>query len=175
MKDFKADTVLHQHKNLVYHLITRTVHDHSAHEDLFQEVFLQILKNLDRFEGRSKLSTWISSLTLNTCFNYLRKQKKRGSNYSLSQWFEERGDIAAVNVLPSDDCEKKDIQKRIEAAIGGLKNKYRLPLILFYFENFSYQQIADILEMPIGTVKSNLFRGLRYLKKIIGGNKDEFL
>lgn len=175
MKSFKTDVVLQQHKNLVYHLITRTVHDHSAHEDLFQEVFLQIFKSLSRFEGRSKLSTWISKLTFNTCFNYIRKQNNGGIDYPLSQWLEERGDIAAADVLPSDDCEKKDIKNRINVAMEGLKNKYKLPLILFYFEHFSYQQIAEVLEMPIGTVKSNIFRGLKYLKKIMGGNKDEFL
>jgi RNA polymerase sigma-70 factor (ECF subfamily) len=172
----KIDDLLSRYQNLVYHLITRTVFDTSAHQDLFQEVFMQVIQDLPRFEGRSKLSTWISSITLNTCFNHLRKQKRVAGNFSLNQWLEHRGDIPAKNVtLPAENCEREDTKQKLTTALEGMENKYRIPLILFYFEDFSYQQIAETLEMPLGTVKTNLYRGLRALKKSMGGNKNEFL
>jgi len=63
-----TDRLIEDHKNLVYHLIHRTVRDRTAHEEIFQEVFLNVLESLPRFEGRSKLSTWIASIAVHTSY-----------------------------------------------------------------------------------------------------------
>ncbi len=79
------DEVVSQHKDLVYHVINRIVFDANYHQDLFQETFLSIAKNFPTFQGRSKLSTWVYSVTAHTCLNHLRKLKSNRS-YSLEEW-----------------------------------------------------------------------------------------
>ena len=80
-----TDRLVEDHKNLVYHLIRRTVRDRTAHEEIFQEVFLNVLESLCRFEGGSKLSTWIASITVHTCYKFIQKASTRnGSNRSVT-------------------------------------------------------------------------------------------
>lgn len=168
------DSLVADYKNLVYHLIYRTVFDRDAHDELFQEVFLQIFKGLNGFKGRSRLSTWVAAVTLNTCFNHIRKSS--GSNTrSLEQWLVQGGEVPTRSTSPQTLAETEDSGIKIDAALNRLANNYKIPLVLFYFENYTYKQIADVLKCPLGTVKSNLFRGLKELRRMLGGNINEFL
>jgi RNA polymerase sigma-70 factor (ECF subfamily) len=169
-----ADRLVEDHKDLVYHLIHRTVRDRAAHEEVFQEVFLNVLESLPRFEGRAKLSTWIASIALHTCYKFIHKAGKQERVASFGEWLE-RGPEPGV---PSDlqaDLERSDVSRRLERHLAELAPKYALPVTLFYLEGMSYQEIAGILEVPLGTVKSHLFRGLRELRKRIEGGGDGFL
>ena len=168
------DTLVVDYKSLVYHLISRTVYDRSVHDELFQEVFLQIYKGIAHFRGKSRLSTWIASVTLNTCFTHIKKATRRNT-LSLEQWLEETGGIASELSSPQDSSEEEDSGRKIEDALNRLANKYKVPLVLYYFENYSYREIAGILKCPLGTVKSNLYRGLKELRLRLGGDINEFL
>ena len=80
--------MIEDHKNLVYHLIHRTVRDWASHEEIFQEVFLNVLESMPRFEGRSKLSTWIASIAVHTCYKFIQKAGKREQSVSFGDWLE---------------------------------------------------------------------------------------
>lgn len=163
---------------------------------------MNVLESLPRFEGRSKLSTWIASVTVNTCYKYIQKAGKRERVESFGDWLEEvpepgirrpgpsvRGTEPGIRAPGSgirgfepgfssdlqNNLERKDIRQRLEKHIGELAPKYSLPITLFYLEEMSYQEIAEVLEIPMGTVKSHLFRGLRELRKRIKGGEDELL
>lgn len=163
-----------EYRSLVYHLISRTVYDRGIHEELFQEVFLQIFKGIPSFKGKSRLSTWIASVTLNTCFNYIRKSTRQ-RKLSMHEWLLEMEEVPAETHSPLTRLETEDCSRRIEAALNQLPNKYKMPLILFYFENYSYREISKILKCPMGTVKTNLYRGLKELRRYLGGDKNELL
>lgn len=169
-----TDRLIEDHKNLVYHLIHRIVLDRTLHEEIFQEVFLNVLQSLPRFEGRSKLSTWIASIAVHTCYKFIQKTGKREQVVSFGDWLE--GGLEPG--VPSDlqeNLEKDDVRRRLERHLRKLPPNYALPLSLFYMEGMSYQEITEILGVPLGTVKSHLFRGLRELRKRIEGDEDGYL
>jgi RNA polymerase sigma-70 factor (ECF subfamily) len=166
-----TDRLVENHQNLVYHLIHRTVRDRTAHEEVFQEVFLNVLESLPRFEGRSKLSTWIGSIAVKTCYKYIQKDGKRERVESFHDWLEARPEPGVPSNL-QENLERNDLRRRLERHLGELAPKYALPVTLFYLEEMSYQEIAEVLDIPLGTVKSHLFRGLRELRKRIEGGQD---
>ncbi|MDH4270390.1 MAG: RNA polymerase sigma factor [Candidatus Aminicenantes bacterium] len=169
-----TDRLVEDHKNLVYHLIHRTVRDRTAHEEIFQEVFLNVLESLPRFEGRSKLSTWIASIAVHTCYKFIQKAGKRERVESFGDWLEGGPEPDVPSDL-QENLERSDVRRRLERHLGELGPKYALPVTLFYLEGMSYQEIAEILEVPLGTVKSHLFRGLKELRKRIEGGEDGHL
>lgn len=169
-----TDRLVEEHKNLVYHLIHRTVRDRTIHEEIFQEVFLSVLESLPRFEGRSKLSTWIASIAVHTCYKFIRRAGKRERVESFRDWLEEGFEPGVPSDL-QENLERSDVRRRLERHLGELAPKYALPVALFYLEGMSYQEIAEVLEIPLGTVKSHLFRGLRELRKRVEGDDDGLL
>jgi RNA polymerase sigma-70 factor (ECF subfamily) len=169
-----TDWLVEDHKDLVYHLIHRTVRDRTAHEEIFQEVFLNVLESLPRFEGSSKLSTWIASITVHTCYKFIQKAGKRERTESFGDWLEEWPEPGVPPDL-QENLERSDVRQRLERHLAELAPKYALPVTLFYFEGMNYREISEILEVPMGTVKSHLFRGLRELREKIEGGKDGFL
>jgi RNA polymerase sigma-70 factor (ECF subfamily) len=169
-----TDRLIEDHKNLVYHLIHRTVRDRTAHEEIFQEVFLNVFESLPRFEGRSKLSTWIASIAVHTCYKFIYKAGKQERIESFGDWLEGRPDPGVPSDL-QENLERNDVRRRLERHLGELAPKYALPVTLFYLEGMSYKEIAEVLGVPLGTVKSYLFRGLKELRKRIEGGEDGFL
>jgi DNA-directed RNA polymerase specialized sigma24 family protein len=85
---WNTDRLVEDHKNLVYHLIRRTVHDRTAHEEVFQKVFLNVLEGLPRFRGGSKLSTWIAAVAVHTCYKFIQKASRRGRVESFGDWLD---------------------------------------------------------------------------------------
>ena len=169
------NNIVEKHQKLVYHLIYRIVSDRSVADDLFQEVFLNIFKSLPDFKGNSKLSTWIASLTINTCYTHFKRQKRDSRTYSLENFMDETAGIADSGPSISEKMERQEINEALADALGKMSMKYRIPIVLFYLEGHSYIEISEILEIPMGTVKTHLFRGLKQLKTIMGGGINEFL
>ncbi len=169
-----TDRLVEDHKDLVYHLILRTVRDRTAHEEIFQEVFLNVLESLPRFEGRSKLSTWVASIAIHTCYKFIQKAGKRVRVESFPNWLERELEPSVPSDL-QENLERSDMRRRLEQNLAQFAPRYALPVTLFYLEGMSYQEIAEILEVPLGTVKSHLFRGLRELRKMNEGGEDGFL
>jgi len=169
-----TDRLIEDHKNLVYHIIHRTVRDRTAHEEIFQEVFLNVLESLPRFEGRSHLSTWIASIAVHTSYKFIQKAGRRERVESFGGGLEERPDPGVPSDL-QENLERNDVRRRLDRHLGELAPKYALPVTLFYLEGMSYKEIAEVLGVPLGTVKSHLFRGLNELRKRIKGGEDGHL
>ncbi len=169
-----TDRLVEDYKNLVYHLIHRTVRDRTAHEEIFQEVFLNLLESLPRFEGRSKLSTWIASIAVHTCYKHIQKSGKRERVDSFGDWLEGGPEPGVLSDL-QENLERNDLRRRLDRHLEELPPKYALPITLFYLEGMSYKEIAEVLALPLGTVKSHLFRGLGELRKMIEGGEDGHL
>lgn len=169
MPHIDPDRLVEDHKNLVYHLIARFIPETSAREEVFQEVFLNVFRSLPTFKGDSKLSTWIASVAIHTCYTQVRKIIRDRRTTSLDQWLENDGE-AGLTRPPGEECLKRDDARRmLTDHIDRLPPKYKAPIWLFYFEGLRYEDIAEALNIPMGTVKIHLFRGMKKLRQAMEG------
>lgn len=128
-------------------------------DDIAQDVFITVFKNLKHFRFESQFTTWLYRITVNKCKDYLRKKAVRRI---FSPIKDEEEDIASFRIN-----EDPDIKEIVRNAIAQLPDKLRIPLVLRDMEGFSYQEIAETLNCEIGTVKSRIFRAREALRKIL--------
>lgn len=148
-----------RHKEKVRNIIYLTLSNTDAIDDIAQEVFITVFKNLKSFRFESQFTTWLYRITINKCKDYLRKTKIRKIFLPLN-------DDKEYNVLGSIN-ENTDIKQIVRNAIASLPDKLRIPIMLKDLEGFSYQEIADTMNCEIGTIKSRIFRGRETLKNIL--------
>ena len=136
-------------------IVTRMVgYEHT--EDMVQEVFLRVYETIGNFRGESSLRTWLNRIAYNLCVSFLRKQARHGS-VSL----DEVGEEALFHLLPASDSsslKQLDLSLLLEDAIGELPPRYRAVITFYYDDRLKYHEIAEIMDMPIGTVKTYLHR-----------------
>jgi len=148
-----------RHKEKVRNIIYLTISNTDAIDDIAQEVFITVFKNLKSFRFESQFTTWLYRITINKCKDHLRKTKIRKIFLPLK-------DDEEYNVLGSIN-ENTDVKQIVRNAIASLPDKLRLPIMLKDLEGFSYQEIADTMNCEIGTIKSRIFRGRETLKNIL--------
>ena len=147
-----------RHKDLVFALIARTVQDRSRAEDLAQDVFLRVHRGLPYFRGEARLSTWIYRIVANVC------AQRPGGPPTLSL----DDDRTTVTPAASDrrfgDLELRD---RLEKAIARLPPNYRLLVAAHYLNGVQYEDLAEALQLPLGTVKTQLYRAKQQLRRLL--------
>ena len=141
--------------------------DEALANDITQQVFLKIFYKVGEFRGESELTTWIYRMTVNACID---EQRKRRRFFSIENFF---GDFQ-VKRTQDDKIHRQEISDEVQKAIATLKPKFRLPILLKYVENLSYQEIAEVLDCSIGTISSRLNRGHKMLANKLGHLKNEF-
>lgn len=162
--DEAAFTQLVEHyQNLVFGVISRTVSNRARVEDLAQDVFLRVYRGMASFRGDSRLSTWIYRITANTC---AQQRPGRGvREVSLDEDVEGRplrqpGSVDAA----FGDIELRD---RLDKALARLPARYRLLIAGHYLKDVQYEDLAEALELPLGTVKTHLYRAKRILRRLL--------
>jgi len=153
--------LIDRYKDLVFALIARTVQDRVRAEDLAQEVFLRIHRGLPYFRGEARLSTWIYRIVANVC---LQEQARPRPVVSLD---DDRN--GARGVLASDDRQFGEIElrDRLEKAIARLAPNYRLLVAAHYLDGVRYEDLAEALQLPLGTVKTQLYRAKQQLRRLL--------
>lgn len=139
--------------------------------DIAQEVFIDILTNLHRFRGQSGLSTWIYRITVNRSLNYLRGKKRRMASFSHQSdsdgskhgFVPEYSDPNAKN--PAEVLEQKEKSEILHQAIQSLPDKQQIAFNLAEYDDLSYKEIAEIMQVSISSVESLLFRARKNLQK----------
>jgi RNA polymerase sigma-70 factor (ECF subfamily) len=156
----------------MYRTALRIVRNQSDAEDVVQDVVVILLRKLGDFRGQSALSTWLTTITMNAAINSLRKQKKRPA--SIEQVHEDHpGELQAAlahgNPVASPEDLFAEVQTRTILADGlaTLPAHYRVPLELRLSEDLSVEEISDRLNVPVGTIKVQLFRGRKAIKQQI--------
>ena len=172
------ETLVAEHSGDVYALLFRLTSDSEEARDLSQETFLRAFQNIDRFRGDASLKTWIYRIAINQARNRWRwwRRRRRDVTVSLDATDEQREQPLAAT-LPSDDSlnpEKETLAREREGqlrdALSGLRRSYREAVILRDVEGFSYEEIADTLQISIGTVKSRISRGRMELRRTLEGS-----
>ena len=148
-----------RHKDLVFALIARTVQDRSRAEDLAQDVFLRIHRGLPYFRGEARLSTWIYRIVANVCLQDHDRVPRTST-------LDEERDAHAFSVADRQftDLEVRD---RLEKAIARLPANYRLLIAAHYLQGVRYEELSEALQLPLGTVKTQLYRAKQQLRRLL--------
>ena len=170
--DTKAfETIIKNTKGLVAQIVFKMIYNPEDRKDLAQDVFLKAFKDLSGFRFQSKLSTWIGQITYNTCINYLEKKKLVLINDDENDTHEES--LETVNKTINRDLMnvteslifKKELSEILKCEIEMLSPIYKTLITLYHNEELTYEEIAQITELPEGTVKNYLFRARKVLKE----------
>lgn len=170
--DQKAYSVLmDRYRNSIYHMMYKMVHKQEDAEDLTLEAFGKAFNKLKSYTPKYAFSTWLFKIASNNAIDYIRK--KRLKMLSIDESMDDEGDKSFSSNIKSNslDPEEKYIHdqrvKLMRSVMSELNHKYRLMIELRYFEDLSYEEIADELEIPLGTVKAQLYRAKDILYNLL--------
>lgn len=147
----ELERIYTEHVGMVYNLCYRMLHNRSDAQDATQEVFVKVYKNLSRFSGRSKLSTWVYRITMNHCIDRTRRKKLKT--------------VPLPQTLPSPKRKDPERKLALEKAIAQLPPSYRRVFVLHDVEGFRHAEIAEILNITAGSSKSLLHRSRSILRE----------
>jgi len=152
-------TLVERYERAVYHLCLRTMRDREEASDCTQEAFFKAFRSLRTFKPGAKFSTWIFSIAYHACCDRLAGAKR----YSSAE-MPDRADPAPG---PEALLELGDEARALRAAIEALPEKYRTVITLYHLQGKQYEEIARVLDLPMGTVKTHLFRAKDLLRKAL--------
>lgn len=160
--------ILEKYLHPVYNFLRTFVQDLDVLDDLTQETFIKAWKNLKSFDTEKNFKTWLFTIAKNTAYDFFKKKK----TIPFSEFSDEQGNNALENIsddeiLPLEILEKFEKEKTFEKNLEKLPNHYRIILLLHYKEDFSLQEISEILNVPYNTIKSRHIRALSKFKKIL--------
>ena len=159
------ETLYRQYEKLVFRTAYLITGSKESAEDALQEVFVSVWKSRHTYNPKKgKLTTWLHRITVNECSR--KKKGKLSTAVSLEEKMIDLPDMKHQS-HPEDVLASKLEYDRLLKAMDALDTKHRSVLVLRYFNDLSYQEIAEALEIPLGTVKSRLYQSLRYLKEQI--------
>lgn len=156
----------------VYNLCLRMVSNPTNAEDLAQEAFVKAWRGLRFYKHEAAFSTWLYRLTSNVCIDFLRKQKK-----TVSLTMEEDApelEVPDAAPLPEEQVLNREKQQAVSEAMAQLEEEYRLALTLRVVDDLTYEQIAEVLDIKVGTVKSRIARARERLRKNLLENGNIF-
>ncbi len=163
------EEIIAKYEKKVFSLIYNMLKNDNDIEDIAQEVFVKVYKNIGKFHGNSSLYTWIYRITTNLCLDYIKKQKS--VIYIDEKIQTDDGEVDFQ--LPSEEklqdelYEEKELKQKLEKSIAKLPDKQRVMIVLRDIKGLSYEEISEILEIKLGTVKSQINRARLKLKELL--------
>lgn len=153
----------------IYNLAYSLLGNHEEAQDVTQEVYVRVWRSLPGFRGDARLSTWIYRIAVNSCLN--RRRKLRGRLAEIEDDILDR--LESPEADPADAAIERERNRMVWAAVGGLPAKYRVVITMFYQQQLSYEEIAEVLAMPLGTIKAQLSRARRALAGLLHTEQKE--
>jgi RNA polymerase sigma-70 factor (ECF subfamily) len=154
--------LVRRHQGKVRGLLLRLTANPPLADDLAQEVFLRAYRGLVGFEGRARFSTWLYRIAYNVFLNHRTRSKELSA---LPLGFESQTAAPDGDLSPT----RLDLRRDLAGAIAALPERYRAVVTLYYLEDVSYPEIAEVLDLPLGTVKTHLHRAKKLLRQHLGG------
>lgn len=161
--------IVTRYKNMIFDLVLRTAVAGDEAEDLAQDVFCRVYAALATFDQGRKFHTWIYTIAVNTVRNYNRQQRRRLLVRQVADPEElpgERSDLREQRQLFH-----KEVREGVLEILAGLKEKYRLALSLHYFHGLDVQEVAEVLGLPVNTVKTHLKRAREQVSELVEKNE----
>lgn len=147
----------------LYHFLVRFLGNRAAAEDVFQETFLQVHQSAEQFDPQRRFRPWLFTIAANKARDLIRSQARRPTNplqASISAGDDESGEfidlMQSATSMPGEPLEREELQKQVQGTVSNMPEHLREILLLSYFHQFPYKQISEILDIPLGTVKSRL-------------------
>ncbi|MCT4603113.1 MAG: sigma-70 family RNA polymerase sigma factor [Marinifilum sp.] len=164
--DQKAyEELFKRYKDAIFFMLLKMVNNKNDAEDLTFEAFGKAFRNIRQYSPKYAFSTWLFKIASNNCIDFLRK--KKGNTISIDGKDDAENErtitLESGGLNPEQEFVKKQKAKIMRNEVGKLKERYRRLIELRYFEEFSYEEIAQELKLPIGTVKAQLFRARELL------------
>jgi RNA polymerase sigma-70 factor (ECF subfamily) len=163
-----ADLVGRYEREL-FHFLVRFVGDRAAAEDVFQEAFLQVHQSAEQFDLQRRFRPWLFTIAANKARDMIRSQARRPTSplqASINSSDDDSGEfldlMSSASAMPEDALERQELQTAVQKTVMGMPEHLREILLLSYFHQFPYKQISEILDIPLGTVKSRLHAAVAF-------------
>lgn len=153
-------TLVNNYKNKIISLCYSFTYDYQEAEDLSQEIFINIYKNIHKFRGESSFSTYIYKVSINKCLDYKRKKSIKGLL---------KGLFHTETLYVEEDLDEK---RYIRKLVCELPEELKIPIVLYYFAGLSQKEIGEILKIPTKTVEGRIYRAKGRLRKVL--EKEEY-
>jgi RNA polymerase sigma factor (sigma-70 family) len=166
--------LMSRYKDSIFFMVLKMIHNRDDAEDITMEAFSKAFNSIDKYDQRYAFSTWLFRIATNACIDFIRK--KRLDTTSIDQTYEnDKGDEIGIDYksdapTPEEKMMKNQRAVSVRGSLSKLDAKYRQLIELRYYEELSYEEIAEQLDLPLGTVKAQLFRAKDMLYKMIGDN-----
>jgi RNA polymerase sigma factor (sigma-70 family) len=170
--------LMDRYREPIYYMLLKMVNNKDDAEDLTIEAFGKAFRRLGQYTPQFAFSTWLFKIASNNCIDYIRKKKIKA--ISIDQGFQtDDGDTIEINVKdavidPAEAMEKEERIKKMREIVDKLKPRYRKLVELRYFDELAYEEIAEQLNLPLGTVKAQLFRAREFLFQMMKNTKDNY-
>ena len=154
--------LMQKYQERLYWHIRRMVTQHADANDVIQNTFIKVYKNIHRFEGKSELYTWLYRIATNETLSFLKKRARQSTNPI-------DGELSnVVNTLKADSYwDEAAAQEKLTNALSALPNKQRLVFNMRYYDEMSYQQISEVLETSVGALKANYHHAVKKIERFI--------
>jgi RNA polymerase sigma-70 factor (ECF subfamily) len=178
-KDQKAYAeLMDRYREPIYFMLLKMVNNKDDAEDLTIEAFGKAFRRMGQYTPQFAFSTWLFKIASNNCIDFIRKKKIKA--ISIDQGFtSEDGDTIEISVKdsvldPAEAMQKEERIKKMREIVDRLKPRYRKLVEMRYFEELAYEEIAEQLDLPLGTVKAQLFRAREFLFQMMQHSKDVY-
>lgn len=170
------DMLVMRHQSGVYNFFFRMLRNHESAEDCTQEVFLKVYRSVDAYEPQAKFTTYLYRIARNCYVDHLRKANRQGTVVSLDKEFEQGVNLydhlAADTDAPDANLHREDQVEEVQGLLALLPEEQRVVLVLSEMQGMKYQEIAETLDIPVGTVKSRMHTAIRRLREIVERQND---
>jgi RNA polymerase sigma-70 factor (ECF subfamily) len=159
------DDLFRRHRDAAYGIAYRLLGNPEDALDAVQESFIHVLRGIQTFRGQSSLRTWLYRIVTHASLDYRRYRALRTTDSLDGESAEPRA--AAGQRTPADEAADRDLRAAIEASLANISEKNRAALVLFALEGLSYQEVADVLGISVGTVMSRIFNARQRLRELL--------
>ena len=154
--------LIERHQQHIFNLCYRMLRQFEEADDATQGTFLKAYRSLKQFRGDARLKTWLCQIARNECLNRLRHENMASLDQQLTTDYSFQ--IADSTPSPLELIEQRETRSIVHEAINKLPHQYRLVITLFHLNGLSYEEISQVMEIPMGTVKTHIFRARELLK-----------
>jgi len=169
--------LMERYRESIYYMLLKMVNNPNDAEDLTIEAFGKAFSRLKQYKPNYAFSTWMFKIASNNCIDFIRKERKKRTMSIDTGMQNKDGEDVTFDIEsdvrdPEEELERKQRMKKMREVVEELKPRYKQLVILRYFKEYSYDEISQELDLPLGTVKAQLFRARDFLNTLMKNTKD---